>query len=138
MNEDLSISLDNHRTLWLTEISRSTYEDQALDELGGDGGVFVVLEDTAEGTFEVLAKAASIWAGAALLDLFARSMTKSGQVITVEHNAKDGWHEFTCHQVPGFHLVSQDADLERAYAEVPDAIGEIIEADEGTPMIVES
>jgi hypothetical protein len=60
MNEDLSIPIDNHRTLWLTEISRATCEDQALDNLGGDGGVFVVLEDEVEGTFEVLAKAASI------------------------------------------------------------------------------
>jgi hypothetical protein len=76
MDEDLSISLDNHRTLWLTEISRATYNDQAIDELGGDGGVFVVLEDTQEGKFEVLAKAASIWAGEALLDLFARSLKK--------------------------------------------------------------
>lgn len=74
--DDLSISLDNHRTLWLTEISRATYNDQALDELGGDGGVFVVLEDTQEGKFEVLAKAASTWAGEALLDLFARSLKK--------------------------------------------------------------
>jgi hypothetical protein len=74
MEEDLSVSLDNHRTLWLTEISRATFEDQALDEIGGDGGVFVVLEDTAEGTFEVLAKAVSMWAGAALLDLFARTL----------------------------------------------------------------
>jgi hypothetical protein len=76
MDEDLSVSLDNHRTLWLTEISRMTFDDQALDELGGDGGVFVVLEDTAEGKFVVLAKAASTWAGAALLDLFARSLKK--------------------------------------------------------------
>ena len=71
MDEDLSVSLDNHRTLWLTEISRATFDDQALDELGGDGGVFVVLENCAEGTFEVLAKAASIWAGEDLLNLFA-------------------------------------------------------------------
>jgi hypothetical protein len=76
MDEDLSIPLDNHRTLWLTEISRATFDDQALDELGGDGGVFVVLEDTDEGKFEVLAKAASTWAGQALLDLFARSLKK--------------------------------------------------------------
>jgi hypothetical protein len=76
MDEDLSVSLDNHRTLWLTEISRATFDDQALDELGGDGGVFVVLEDTQEGKFEVLAKAASMWAGEALLDLLARSLKK--------------------------------------------------------------
>jgi hypothetical protein len=77
MDEDLSIQIDNQRTLWLTEISRVTYEDQALDDLGGDGGVFVVLEDCAEGKFEVLAKATSIWAGEALLDLFARALTKN-------------------------------------------------------------
>lgn len=76
MDEDLSISIDNHRTLWLTEISRSTYEDQALDDLGGDGGVFVVLEDSAEGTFEVLAKAASIWAGESLFHLYACSIMR--------------------------------------------------------------
>lgn len=71
MDEDLSVSIDNCRTLWLTEISRATYEDQALDQLGGDGGLFVVLEDCAEGTFEVLAKASSAWAGQSLLNLFA-------------------------------------------------------------------
>jgi hypothetical protein len=76
MDEDLSIVLDNHRTLWLTEISRTTFEDQAIDELGGDGGVFVVLEDCAEGRFEVLAKAASMWAGEALLELLAQSLPK--------------------------------------------------------------
>jgi hypothetical protein len=61
----------------------------------------------------------------------------NGQVITVEHVARNGWHEFTCPQVPGFHLISDDVDLERAYSEVPDAIAEIIESDEGTPMLVE-
>lgn len=76
MDEDLSVVLDNHRTLWLTEISRATFEDQALDSVGGDGGVFVVLEDTAEGKFEVLAKAVSYWAGEALLDVIADAMTK--------------------------------------------------------------
>lgn len=83
MDEDLSVQIDNHKTLWLTEISRVTYDDQALDDLGGDGGVFVVLEDCAEGTFEVLAKAASIWAGAALFDLFARSLTKGRHLSLV-------------------------------------------------------
>jgi len=74
MDQDLSVSIDNHRTLWLTEISRATFEDQALDELGSDGGVFVVLEDCSEGSFEVLAKAASKWAGVSLLTLYAQSM----------------------------------------------------------------
>lgn len=72
MDEDLSVALDNHRTLWLTEISRSTFDDQALDDLGGDGGLFVVLEDCARGTFEVLAKAASVLAGESLMNLLAQ------------------------------------------------------------------
>lgn len=83
MDQDLSVPLDNHRTLWLTEISRTTFEDQALDELGGDGGVFVVLEDSISGTFEVLAKATSIWAGATLLNLFALSLARNRMHLTV-------------------------------------------------------
>jgi hypothetical protein len=76
MGQDLSVAIDNHKTLWLTEISRATFEDQALDDLGGDGGVFVVLEDSLEGTFEVLAKATSIWSGESLLNLFALALRK--------------------------------------------------------------
>ena len=83
MDEDLSIAIDNHRTLWLTEISRATFDDQALDELGGDGGVFVVLEDCAEGRFEVLAKAASLWAGQNLLNLFAASLRRTQTHLSV-------------------------------------------------------
>ena len=84
MDRDLSVALDNHRTLWLTEISRSTFDDQALDELGGDGGVFVVLEDCAQGTFEVLAKAASIWAGESLMNLFAASLPNRSMLRIVK------------------------------------------------------
>jgi hypothetical protein len=83
MEDDLSVAIDNHRILWLTEISRATFEDQALDQLGGDGGVFVVLEDCAEGTFEVLAKAASTWAGVSLLNLFASSLRRSNHLSVV-------------------------------------------------------
>lgn len=71
MDRDLSVRVDNHRTLWLTEISRETFEDQDLDQLESDGGLFVVLEDRVEGRFDVLAKAASGCSGEALLELFA-------------------------------------------------------------------
>jgi hypothetical protein len=71
--------------------------------------------------------------GAPIMD----SVIMTGQMITVEHTAKDGWHEFTCLEVPGFHLIATDDDLEEAYAQVPEAIAQIIEADQGTPMIVE-
>jgi len=84
MDQDLSIQIDNHRTLWLTEISRVTFDDQVLDDLGSDGGVFVVLEDEAEGTFEVLAKAASIWAGESLLNLYANSILRQPRLSVVK------------------------------------------------------
>jgi hypothetical protein len=83
MDEDLSVAIDNHKTLWLTEISRVTFDDQALDDLGGDGGVFVVLEDVAEGTFEVLAKATSIWAGESLLNIIANTLRKPPHLTLV-------------------------------------------------------
>ena len=57
-------------------------------------------------------------------------------IISVEHIRQNGWHEFSCPQVPGFSLVSDDSDLEAAYAHVPTAIAEIIEADEGFPVDV--
>jgi hypothetical protein len=60
-----------------------------------------------------------------------------GQVISVAHVCRDGWHTFTCPEVPGFHLVSTEADLEAAYAQVPEAIAEIIESDTGVPTEVE-
>ena len=86
MDEDLSVAIDNHKTLWLTEISRVTFEDQALDDLGGDGGVFVVLEDSVEGTFEVLAKATSIWSGESLLNLFANALRKTPHLTLVHQS----------------------------------------------------
>jgi hypothetical protein len=58
-------------------------------------------------------------------------------VITVEHVCKDGWHTFTCYEVPGFYLISTEPDLEAAYAEVPESIAEIIESDTGVSTEVE-
>jgi hypothetical protein len=84
MDADLSIELDNHRTLWLTEISQHAYQDQALDQLGGDGGLFVVLEDHLEGRYDILAKAASAIAGENLLQLFARSLPRTGKLALVK------------------------------------------------------
>jgi hypothetical protein len=86
MDEGLSVRLDNHRTLWLTEISRKTFEDQDLNELESDGGLFVVLEDSAAGSFEVLAKAASIWAGAELIEILAAAFAvPKNMAFPVEH-----------------------------------------------------
>jgi hypothetical protein len=62
--------LDNSRTLWLMEISKQTFEDQAPCDLDDDGGLFVILEDESESRFDILAKAASFSAGQALLNLF--------------------------------------------------------------------
>lgn len=74
MTEELSVSIDNHRTLWLTEISRETFESQALQTLGSDNGLFLCIEDCVEGTFDVLAKAAPGFAGHALLQMVSRAL----------------------------------------------------------------
>jgi hypothetical protein len=71
IDDDLSVQVDDNRTLWLTEISRETFCDQGLESLESDSGLFVVLEDIKKGTFDILAKAASPSTGAELLNLFA-------------------------------------------------------------------
>ncbi len=42
-------------------------------------------------------------------------------IITVQHVYANGWHEFTCPQIPGFFLLSEEPDLEAAYRQVPAA-----------------
>ena len=76
MESDLSVTLDNHRKLWLTEVSRATFDDQAIDGLENDCGLFVVLEDTQDHRFDILAKASSFLGGAALLELFAQQLNR--------------------------------------------------------------
>jgi hypothetical protein len=71
IDQDLSVTLSDGRTLWLTEISRQTFFEQALEPLESDSGLFVVLEDSATGSFDILAKVASVAAGHALMSLFA-------------------------------------------------------------------
>jgi hypothetical protein len=71
IGQDHSIQLDASRTLWLTEISRHTFQDQGLDDLESDDGLFIALEDTTAGTFVVLAKAASSTMGLDLMRLVA-------------------------------------------------------------------
>jgi hypothetical protein len=67
---DISVPLSDGRTLWLTEISRQTFDEQGLESLESDSGLFVVLEDCTTGTFDILAKVASVAAGHALMALF--------------------------------------------------------------------
>jgi hypothetical protein len=69
MDADREVRLDDHRSLWVTEISSATFEDQSLHDLGTDGGLFIVMEDTAAGTFTVLAKALDLQAALTLLQL---------------------------------------------------------------------
>lgn len=73
MDLEFSVRLDDHRNLLLTEISRRTFEEQALFDLDSDYGLFVVLEDTIAGTFDILAKAASMSAGRMLIQMMTRA-----------------------------------------------------------------
>ena len=71
IEQDISVQLDANRTLWLTEISRKTFQEQSLESLESDSGLFIALEDIALGTFDVLAKVASPQLGQSLLDILA-------------------------------------------------------------------
>jgi hypothetical protein len=77
MPEDLSVRIDSQRTLWLMEIARRTFEDQRLEDLESDSGLFLILEDTRENRFQVLAKAASFGAGRSMLELVAGNMARA-------------------------------------------------------------
>lgn len=74
--------IDRDRTIWLTEISRRTFEEQALFDLESDDGLFVVVEDESAGTFDVLAKVASQGAGLALIRMLVQSHRPKPFVIT--------------------------------------------------------
>jgi hypothetical protein len=78
-DNDLSVRIDNQKTLWLTEVSRKTFDDQGIVELESDGGLFLVLEDEADGRFEIIAKAASFWAGESLLRLVGSLVGRAPQ-----------------------------------------------------------
>lgn len=73
MEYEFSVSIDEFRTLLLTEISRRTFEEQAIFDLEDDHGLFLVLEDTQAGTFEILAKVASSTAGRNLIQMMTRA-----------------------------------------------------------------
>lgn len=73
MEDEFSVQIDDHRNLLLTEISRRTFVEQSLGELESDYGLFVVLEDTVAGTFNVLAKVASAAAGRHMIEMFTRA-----------------------------------------------------------------
>lgn len=74
MELDHCIRIDEERRLWLMEISRQTFEDQAVDDLESDDGLFLVLESGRQ--LEILAKAASFAAGQAMMTLFSSRMSK--------------------------------------------------------------
>jgi hypothetical protein len=47
-------------------------------------------------------------------------------IIDVIHECSEGWHKFTSPQVPGFYLVAERDDLERAYEDIPRSIEALI------------
>lgn len=65
-----------HR-VWLREISEQTFDDQGLDSLGSDFGLFVAIENIADGTLTVLGKAPDQQRGETLIALVARGLARS-------------------------------------------------------------
>jgi hypothetical protein len=76
-----SAQIDRHRTLYLTEISRRTFEEQCSDDFESDSGFFIVLEDLNRNAFDVLAKASSATGGRALIEMMTRT---NGMLIVHE------------------------------------------------------
>lgn len=58
------------------------------------------------------------------------------EIINVLHECEDGFHEFTCPQVPGFYIVVRQDDLEAGFEDVPNVIRELIWADHGIRVSV--
>jgi hypothetical protein len=67
----------NDHRVWLREISDVTFIDQQLDDLGGDGGLFVAVETLSDGTMAVLAKAPDYDRGRTLMALVAEGLAKA-------------------------------------------------------------
>lgn len=82
MEHGFSLRIDNSRTVWLTEISRRTFDEQDLVELDDDCGLFVVVEDEVAGTFDVLAKVASQSAGLELVRMLVRANTSRPALVS--------------------------------------------------------
>jgi hypothetical protein len=56
-------------------------------------------------------------------------MTELTTSIGVFYKHADGWHVFTCKELPGLYIASKDAEL--AYNDVPVAIEKLLELDFG-------
>ncbi len=68
MSEDLFVPLSDGRKVWLTEISRATFEGQNLGmAFESDGGLFIAIEDARD--LKVLCKVSDESAGLQLLQL---------------------------------------------------------------------
>lgn len=52
--------------------------------------------------------------------------TSVAAIIDVIHELNGSWHKFTSPQVPGFYLVAEQNDLERAYDDIPRSIEALI------------
>jgi hypothetical protein len=64
----------NDHRVWLREISDVTFDDQQLDDLGSDFGLFIAIENLTEGTLSVIAKAPDFDRGRALMALVAEGL----------------------------------------------------------------
>ena len=58
-------------------------------------------------------------------------------IIDVIHSTQGVWHKFTSPQIPGLYMVVAGSDLERAYADIPKAIAELIFNDAGRRPVVQ-
>lgn len=70
----LYLPVGNNHRVWLREISEATFSDQRLEDLGSDFGLFVAIENLADGTLSVIGKAPDVDRGRALMSLVAEGL----------------------------------------------------------------
>jgi len=70
----LYLPVGNNHRVWLREISEATFSDQQLDDLGSDFGLFIAIENLADGTLSVIGKAPDFDRGRALMSLVAEGL----------------------------------------------------------------
>jgi hypothetical protein len=76
----LAAHLDDDREIWISEVSRSTFDSNDIDDLGSDSGYFLLIGSQRPGGdgAKVIAKAASAEAALLLYELLTRGGARAG------------------------------------------------------------
>jgi hypothetical protein len=76
----LAARLDGEREIWISEVSRSTFEANDVDDLGTDVGYFLLMGSQRHGGdgAQIIAKVASAAAAVLLFEMLTRGSARAG------------------------------------------------------------